>query len=243
MAGASAYPRFLDFEKFSAIAKEVGAYLMVDMAHIAGLVAAGIHQSPVPYADVVTTTTHKTLRGIRGGLILTNDPDVAKAVDKAVFPGLQGGPLMHIIAAKAVGFGEILSTDFKAYTQKVVDNSKALANALMAEGFELVSGGTDNHLMLVDLTNMNLTGKDFQHMLDEVHITVNKNSIPNETRSPFVTSGVRIGTAAVTTRGLTTDDMAAIASCIKKVAADFAGTSDEVRGAVGKLLAKYPLYE
>jgi len=243
VAGASAYPRIIDFEKFAEIAKEVGAYLMVDMAHIAGLVAAGLHPSPVPYADVVTTTTHKTLRGIRGGLILCNDPEIAKKIDKAVFPGTQGGPLMHIIAAKAVGFGEVLSSDFKAYQQAVVNNSKTLAQALMDRGFDLVSGGTDNHLMLVDLTRMNLTGKDFEHMLDEVYITVNKNSIPNEQRSPFVTSGIRIGTPAVTTRGLGIEEMKIIADCIYKVAVDFAGNADSVRATVTELLQKYPLYQ
>ncbi|MDR2909733.1 MAG: serine hydroxymethyltransferase [Oscillospiraceae bacterium] len=243
VAGASAYPRIIDFERFSAIAKEVGALFFVDMAHIAGLVATGHHPSPIPYADIVTTTTHKTLRGIRGGLILCNDPEIAKAVNKAVFPGTQGGPLMHAIAAKAVGFGEVLSTDFKAYIQGVVDNSRALAEGLIAEGFELVSGGTDNHLMLVDLTNMNITGKEFENRLDEVYITVNKNTIPNEQRSPFVTSGVRVGTAAVTTRGLTTADMKTVAGCFKKVAVDFENSADEIRATVDALLKKYPLYE
>ncbi len=243
VAGASAYPRIIDFAKFGEIAKEVGAYLMVDMAHIAGLVAAGLHPSPIPHADVVTTTTHKTLRGIRGGLILCNDPDIAKQIDKAVFPGTQGGPLMHIIAAKAVGFGEVLGSDFKAYQQAVVDNCQALAQALMDKGFDLVSGGTDNHLMLVDLTRMDITGKDFEHQLDEVYITLNKNSIPNEQRSPFVTSGVRIGTAAVTTRGLSTDDMKIVADCIHKVAVDFAGNADKVRAMVTQLCNQYPLYE
>ena len=243
VAGASAYPRIIDFAKFAEIAKEVGAYLMVDMAHIAGLVAAGLHPSPIPHADIVTTTTHKTLRGIRGGLILCNDPEIAKKIDKAVFPGTQGGPLMHIIAAKAVGFGEVLSGDFKAYQQAVVDNCKALAQALMDKGFDLVSGGTDNHLMLVDLTRLDITGKDFEHQLDEVYITLNKNSIPNEKRSPFVTSGVRIGTAAVTTRGLGTEDMKIIADCIHKVAVDFAGNADAVRATVTQLLEQYPLYQ
>ena len=243
VAGASAYPRVIDFEKFAAIAKEVGAYLMVDMAHIAGLVAAGLHPSPVPHADVVTSTTHKTLRGIRGGLILCNDPELAKKFDKAVFPGTQGGPLMHIIAAKAVGFGEVLKSDFAQYQKRVLENSKALAGALMNEGFDLVSAGTDNHLMLVDLTKMNITGKEFEHRLDEVRITVNKNTVPNETRGPFVTSGIRIGTPAVTTRGLNTDDMKVIASCVKKTATSFESSSGEVLKAVAELCAKYPLYE
>jgi len=243
VAGASAYPRIIDFEKFSAIAKEVGAYFMVDMAHIAGLVAAGLHPSPLPYADVVTSTTHKTLRGIRGGLILCNDEELGKKFDKSIFPGIQGGPLMHIIAAKAVGFGEALRDDFKQYQQQVVDNSKALAKALMEEGFDLVSGGTDNHLMLVDLNNMDLTGKDFEKRLDEVRITVNKNTVPNEKRSPFVTSGIRLGTPAVTTRGLVASDMKIIASCVKKTAADFENTSREVIKTVSELCAKYPLYE
>lgn len=243
IAGASAYPRAIDFEKFSKIAKECGAYLMVDMAHIAGLVAAGEHMSPMPYADVVTTTTHKTLRGIRGGMILTNNAEIAKLIDKAVFPGTQGGPLMHIIAAKAVGFGEALTDEFKDYQRRVVKNSKALAAALMNKGFKLVSGGTDNHLMLVDLTNLKVTGKELEHRLDEVYITVNKNSIPNEKRSPFVTSGVRIGTPAVTTRGLNESDMEIIADCIWKAATDFENEAENIRGTVTSLLKKYPLYE
>ena len=207
VAGASAYPRFIDFERFSQIAKECGAYLMVDMAHIAGLVAAGLHQSPVPYADVTTTTTHKTLRGPRGGLILTNDEELAKKINKAIFPGLQGGPLMHIIASKAVCFGEALKPEFKAYQQQVVRNARALADGLIEHGFHLVSGSTDNHLMLVDLQNMNITGKELEHRLDEVYITVNKNAVPNDPQSPFVTSGVPIGTPAVTSRGLKGEDM------------------------------------
>lgn len=243
VAGASAYPRIIDFQAFGEIAREVGAYLMVDMAHIAGLVAAGVHPSPIPHADVVTTTTHKTLRGIRGGLILCNDPEIAKKIDKAVFPGTQGGPLMHTIAAKAVGFGEVLRSDFKAYQQQVVANCKALAQALIEKGFTLVSGGTDNHLILVDLTNMGVTGKEFEKRLDEVYITVNKNSIPNETLSPFVTSGIRIGTPAVTTRGLNCEDMVIIADCIHKAATDFEGTADEVRDTVNKLCQRYPLYQ
>ena len=243
VAGASAYARVIDFEKFAAIAKEVGAYLLVDMAHIAGLVAAGLHPSPVPHADVVTTTTHKTLRGTRGGLILCNDLELGKKLDRAVFPGVQGGPLMHIIAAKAVSFGEVLTDEFKQYQKRVVENSRALAAALVAEGFDLVSGGTDNHLMLVDLTKTGVTGKDFEHQLDEVRITVNKNTVPNEQRSPFVTSGIRIGTPAVTVRGLGVSDMKTIASCIKKVADNFEKNAPEVRQVVSELCAKYPLYE
>ncbi len=243
IAGASAYPREIDFKTFAQISKECGAYLMVDMAHIAGLVAAGEHMSPMPYADVVTTTTHKTLRGIRGGAILTNDPEIAKLVDKAVFPGTQGGPLMHIIAAKAVGFGEALKPEFAEYQRQVVKNSKALAASLAAKGFRLVSGGTDNHLMLVDLTNLDVTGKELERRLDEVYITVNKNSIPDEKRSPFVTSGVRIGTPAVTTRGLREADMEVVADCIHKTATDFEGTAELVRETVSGLLKKYPLYE
>ena len=243
VAGASAYPREIDFEKFSEIAKECGAYLFVDMAHIAGLVAAGIHMSPLPYADVVTTTTHKTLRGIRGGLILTNNEEIAAKINKAVFPGLQGGPLMHIIAAKAAGFGEALQDSFADYQKRIVANAKALAAALTGKGFDLVSGGTDSHLMLVDLTKMDVTGKDFEKRLDEVYITVNKNSIPNETRSPFVTSGIRVGTPAVTTRGLVPADMEIIADCMYKAATDFESQADHIRGAVSGLCAKYPLYE
>jgi glycine hydroxymethyltransferase len=243
IAGASAYTREIDFKRFGEIAKECGAYLFVDMAHIAGLVAAGLHMSPMPYADVVTTTTHKTLRGIRGGAIFTNDEDIAKRIDKAVFPGIQGGPLMHIIAAKAVGFGEALKPEFKAYQENVVKNSKALAAALMNKGFKLVSGGTDNHLMLVDLTNLDVTGKELEHRLDEVYITVNKNTIPNEKRSPFVTSGVRIGTPAVTTRGLGEADMETVAECIWLCATDFENSADTIRQKVSDLLKKYPLYE
>jgi len=243
VAGASAYPREIDFEKFGEIARECGAYLMVDMAHIAGLVAAGIHMSPVPYADVVTSTTHKTLRGIRGGLILTNSGELAKKLDKSVFPGTQGGPLMHIIAAKAVGLGEALQPGFKDYQRSVVANARALADALMEQGFDLVSGGTDNHLMLVDLTKLDISGKDFEKRLDDVYITVNKNSIPNEQRSPFVTSGIRVGTAAVTTRGLVPDDMRVIAGCMYKAATNFEAEAENIRSAVTNLCAKYPLYE
>lgn len=242
VAGASAYPRAIDFERMAEIAHSVGAYLMVDMAHIAGLVAAGLHQSPVPYADVVTTTTHKTLRGPRGGMILCKEALAAK-INKAIFPGTQGGPLMHIIAAKAVCFGEALKDDFKAYQQTVIDNAQALAQALTAKGFKLISGGTDNHLMLVDLRSVEVTGKELEKRLDEVYITVNKNAIPNDPQSPFVTSGIRIGTPAITSRGLRPEDMAIIADCIYKTATDFENTAESVREAVTKLLEKYPLYE
>lgn len=242
LAGASAYSRSIDFEKFSEIAKEVGAYLMVDMAHIAGLVAAGEHPNPVPYADVVTTTTHKTLRGPRGGLILCKE-EYAKAINKAVFPGIQGGPLMHTIAAKAVCFKEALSEEFKTYQKQVVKNAKALADGLMEEGFKLVSNGTDNHLMLVDLTDMDVTGKDAEKMLDEVGITANKNAIPFDTKSPFITSGLRIGTPATTTRGMKEEDMREIASLIKLAICDFEGSAEEVKRRVAALCKKYPLYE
>ncbi len=241
VAGASAYPRTIDFERISKIAKKVGAYFMVDMAHIAGLVAAGLHPNPVPYADVVTTTTHKTLRGPRGGLILCRE-ELAKAIDKAIFPGIQGGPLMHIIAAKAVCFGEALKPEFKEYQKKIVENSKAFAEALIAEGFRLVSGGTDNHLCLVDLRSMNITGKELEHRLDEIHITVNKNAIPNDPQSPFITSGIRVGTPAVTTRGFGPEDMKVVAHLIKLAATDFENTADYCRAEVAKLCAKYPLY-
>lgn len=242
VAGASAYPREIRFDIFADIAKEVGAYLFVDMAHIAGLVAAGLHQNPVPYADVVTTTTHKTLRGPRGGVIMCKE-EYAKAINKAIFPGTQGGPLMHIIAAKAVCFGEALKPEFKEYQKQVVNNAKALAEALIAEGFNLVSGGTDNHLMLVDLQNMNITGKELQNRLDEVYITVNKNAVPNDPASPFVTSGIRIGTPAVTTRGLKEEDMKTIAKLIKMTVTDFETKADEIRAEVTKICEKYPLYE
>ncbi|MBQ3226432.1 MAG: serine hydroxymethyltransferase [Clostridia bacterium] len=241
LAGASAYSRTIDFEKFAEIAKEVGAYLMVDMAHIAGLVAAGLHPNPVPYADFVTTTTHKTLRGPRGGLILCKE-QYAQMINKAVFPGIQGGPLMHVIAAKAVCFKEALSDEFKEYQKQVAKNAKALSEALVAEGFKIVSGGTDNHLMLVDLTNMDITGKDAEKMLDEVRITVNKNTIPLEKRSPFVTSGIRIGTPASTTRGMKEDDMVEIAKLIKLTLSDFENNKDMVAKRVADLCAKYPLY-
>ena len=242
LAGASAYPRVIDFAKFAEIAKEVGAYFMVDMAHIAGLVAAGLHPNPVPYADFVTTTTHKTLRGPRGGLILCKE-EHAKMIDKAIFPGIQGGPLMHVIAAKAVCLGEALQDDFKAYQKQVVSNAKALSEGLMSEGLNLVSGGTNNHLMLVDLTNIGVTGKDAEHMLDEVHITVNKNTIPFETQSPFITSGIRIGTPASTTRGMKEADMAEIAKLIYMTLTDFDAKKGEVADRVANLCSKYPLYK
>ena len=242
VAGASAYPRVIDFKRLADIAHSVGAYFMVDMAHIAGLVAAGEHPSPVPYADVVTTTTHKTLRGPRGGMILTNDEELAKKFNKAIFPGIQGGPLMHVIAAKAVSFGEALTPEFKDYQHRVVENAKALAEALLAEGFNLVSGGTDNHLMLVDLRPMNITGKEFEARLDAVHITVNKNAIPNDPEKPFVTSGVRVGTPAVTTRGLGVEDMKTIARLFKLTATDFENSADAIRAEVDAICKKYPLY-
>ncbi len=242
VCGASAYPRAIDFKKFREIADEVGAYLMVDMAHIAGLVAAGVHQSPVPYADFVTTTTHKTLRGPRGGLVLCKE-EYAKAIDKAVFPGTQGGPLMHIIAAKAVCFGEALKPEFKAYGEQIVKNCAALAQGLIKRGHTLISGGTDNHVMLLDLRNEGITGKELEARLDECYITLNKNTIPQEPLSPFVTSGVRIGTAAATTRGFKEDDMDVIAECISLVIKDFEGNADKVRAMVTDLCAKYPLYE
>lgn len=243
VAGASAYPRIIDFPKLREIADSVGAYLMVDMAHIAGLVAAGVHPTPVSYAHITTTTTHKTLRGPRGGLILTNDEELAKKINKAVFPGIQGGPLMHVIASKAVCFGEALKPEFKEYGKKVVENAQALAKGLVDRGFDLVSGGTDNHLMLVDLRPFDITGKELEHRLDEVYITVNKNAIPNDPQSPFITSGVRIGTPAVTSRGLGVDDMEKIAEYIYLTAKDFEGKADEIRAGVNEICAKYPLYE
>ena len=242
VAGASAYPRVIDFERMANVAHSVGAYFMVDMAHIAGLVAAGEHPSPMPYADVVTTTTHKTLRGPRGGMILTNDEELAKKFNKAIFPGTQGGPLMHTIAAKAVCFGEALKPEFKTYQHNIVENARVLADALLAEGFDLVSGGTDNHLMLVDLRPMKITGKEFEARLDAVHITVNKNAIPNDPEKPFVTSGVRVGTPAVTSRGLGTDDMKTIAKLFKLTATDFENSADSVRATVADICKKYPLY-
>ena len=243
LAGASAYPRTIDFERFSQIAKKVGAYLMVDMAHIAGLVAAGLHPNPVPYADVVTTTTHKTLRGPRGGLILSRDAEFGKQFNKAVFPGIQGGPLMHIIASKAVCFKEALSEDFKAYQQQIAKNAKAFAEGLSGEGLKLVSGGTDNHLILIDLTETGVTGKEAEHMLDEVGITVNKNAIPFDKQSPFITSGIRVGTPATTSRGFVEEDMREIAQLIKMTITDFENTKDEVKERVAALCKKHPLYE
>ena len=242
VAGASAYPRFIDFERMANIAHEVGAYLMVDMAHIAGLVAAGVHPSPMPYADIVTTTTHKTLRGPRGGMILTNSEELAKKINKAVFPGTQGGPLMHIIAAKAVCFGEALKPEFAEYGKKVVKNAAVLAETLVSEGFNLVSGGTDNHLMLVDLRPFNITGKELEKRLDTVHITVNKNAIPDDPQSPFITSGVRIGTPAATTRGLSEDEMRIIGKLIKLTATEYEDKADYIRAEVAKICEKYPLY-
>ena len=242
IAGASAYPRVIDFEKFAEIAHEVGAYLFVDMAHIAGLVAAGLHQSPVPYADVVTTTTHKTLRGPRGGVILTNDEELAKKFNKAIFPGTQGGPLEHVIAAKAVCFGEALRPEFKAYQQRVVTNARVLANALQKQGFDLVGGGTDNHLMLIDLRKTGVTGKELQRRLDEVYITANKNAIPNDPESPFVTSGMRIGTPAVTTRGFGAPEMLRIAEFIWQAATDFDNKANDIRRNVRDICANFPIY-
>ncbi len=242
VAGASAYPRAIDFEKFAEIAHTNGALFMVDMAHISGLVAGGAHMSPLPYADIVTTTTHKTLRGPRGGIIMGKE-EFAKKINAAVFPGTQGGPLMHIIAAKAICFREAMSPEFKEYAQQIVKNAKALAAALHEKGFDLVSGGTDNHLMLADLRPLHITGKELQHRLDENHITVNKNAIPNDPEKPFVTSGVRIGTPAVTTRGMKEGDMQVIAQCIYDTAADFEGTREKVKATVRELVSKYPLYE
>lgn len=244
IAGASAYARTIDFKRFREIADKAGAYLMVDMAHIAGLVAAGLHPSPIPYADVVTTTTHKTLRGPRGGMILANKEAAEKFnFNKAIFPGTQGGPLEHVIAAKAVAFGEALKPEFKAYQEQVVKNSKALAKALEKQGFKLLTGGTDNHLMLLDLTNLDVSGKELQKRCDEVYITLNKNTIPNDPRSPFVTSGVRIGTPAVTSRGMKEEDMEKIAELIWLTATDFDNKADEIRAEVEKLCGKYPIYE
>ena len=242
VAGASAYPRIIDFKRLSEIAKSVGAYLMVDMAHIAGLVAAGLHPSPVPYADVVTTTTHKTLRGPRGGLILTNNEEIAKAINKSIFPGIQGGPLMHVIAGKAVCFGEALKPEFKEYQGQIIKNAQTLASTLLDEGFDLVSGGTDNHLMLVDLRKVGITGKALEKQLDEVYITVNKNAIPNDPEKPFVTSGVRIGTPAVTSRGFKEEDMKVIGKLIKLTATEFDTKADYIREQVTELVKKHPLY-
>lgn len=243
IAGASAYPRTIDFAKFREVADAVGAYLMVDMAHIAGLVAAGVHPSPIPYADVVTTTTHKTLRGPRGGMILCNDDEIYKKINSAIFPGTQGGPLMHIIAAKAVCLGEALKPEFKAYQQQVVKNAAALAEGLKTEGFRLVSGGTDNHLMLVDVRNFKITGKEFEHRLDEVCITVNKNAIPNDPEKPFVTSGIRVGTPASTSRGFKEPEMAKISKWMGQAARDFDGSAATIRAEVNALCEQFPIYK
>ncbi|MCB6927432.1 serine hydroxymethyltransferase [Enterocloster bolteae] len=244
IAGASAYCRTIDFKRFREVADKVGAYLMVDMAHIAGLVGAGVHPSPIPYADVVTTTTHKTLRGPRGGMILANQAAADKFnFNKAIFPGIQGGPLEHVIAAKAVCFGEALRPEFKAYQEQVVKNAAALAAALKRQGFNILTGGTDNHLMLVDLRGMDVSGKELQNRCDQVYITLNKNTVPNDPRSPFVTSGVRIGTPAVTSRGLKEEDMEKIAECIWLAATDFEAKADYIRGEVDKICGKYPLYQ
>ncbi|MGM9578973.1 MAG: serine hydroxymethyltransferase [Evtepia sp.] len=242
IAGASAYPRIIDFKAFSEIAHEVGAYLFVDMAHIAGLVAAGLHPSPVPYADVVTTTTHKTLRGPRGGVILCKE-ELAKKIDKAIFPGSQGGPLMHIITAKAVAFGEALKPEFKTYQEQILKNAQVLAKSLMDSGFDLVSGGTDNHLMLVDLRKANITGKEMEKRLDQVNITVNKNTIPDDPQSPFVTSGIRVGVPAATSRGLREDDMKLIGQLMWKTATEFETAQDEIIAGVKSITDKYPMYE
>ena len=242
VAGASAYPRTIDFERIGKIAKAVGAYFMVDMAHIAGLVAAGLHPSPVPYADIVTTTTHKTLRGPRGGLILCKE-ELAAAINKAIFPGNQGGPLMHIIAAKAICFGEALDPSFKVYQENIIKNASALANGLMSRGINLVSGGTDNHLMLVDLRSLGITGKELEKRLDEVYITANKNAIPNDPEKPFVTSGIRLGTAAVTSRGLNEEDMDKIAEFIYLCATDFENSAEKIKQGVEEICKKYPIYE
>ena len=243
VAGASAYSRIIDFKRFREIADEVGAMLMVDMAHIAGLVAAGLHPNPVEYAHVVTTTTHKTLRGPRGGMILSNDEEIAKKIDKAIFPGIQGGPLCHVVAAKAVSFGEALRPEFKEYAQQVVANAQALANGLLKRGFNIVSGGTDNHLMLVDLRSKNITGKKAEKYLDEVGVTCNKNAIPFDPEKPFVTSGIRLGTPAVTTRGMVEEDMETIAEIINLVVEDHKGNEEKARAMVAELAAKYPLYQ
>ena len=242
VAGASAYPRVIDFEKISAIAKEVGAYFMVDMAHIAGLAAAGLHPNPVPYADIVTTTTHKTLRGPRGGMILCRE-ELAKQIDKAIFPGTQGGPLMHIIAAKAVCFGEALKPEFKAYQEQIVKNAKAFEKSLIAEGFDLVSGGTDNHLILLDLRNMGITGKEFEARLQEVHITANKNAIPFDPQSPFITSGLRVGTPAATSRGLKETDFERVGHLMALAAKDFENSKEEILVGVAEICKEYPLYK
>ena len=243
VAGASAYPRAIKFDVLADIAHEAGALLMVDMAHIAGLVAGGAHMSPIPYADVVTTPTHKTLRGPRGGMILTNNEEIAKKVNKAIFPGTQGGPLEHIIASKAVCFGEALKPEFKTYARNIVTNAKALADGLQSRGVKLVSGGTDNHMMLIDLSDLECTGKELEHNLDEVHITANKNSVPGEKRSPFITSGLRVGTPAVTTRGFGVAEMDIIAGCIADCIFDFEGKKADVAARVEELVRRFPLYE
>ena len=244
VAGASAYCRTIDFKRFREIADRCGAYLMVDMAHIAGLVAAGLHPSPIPYADVVTTTTHKTLRGPRGGMILANEEANKKfKFNKAIFPGSQGGPLEHVIAAKAICFGEALKPEFKTYQEQVLKNAKALAEALKKQGFKILTGGTDNHLMLVDLRGMDVSGKELQNRCDEVYITLNKNTVPNDPRSPFVTSGVRIGTPAITSRGLVESDMDEIARCVWLAATDFENKADEIRASVTEICGRYPIYQ
>ena len=242
VAGASAYPRTIDFKKIKEIADSVNALFMVDMAHIAGLVASGMHPSPIPYADVVTSTTHKTLRGPRGGLILTNNEEIATKVNKAIFPGIQGGPLMHIVAAKAICFGEALSPEFKEYGKRIISNCKALENSLCAQGIDMVSGGSDNHLLLLDLRSLNITGKELEHRLDNVYITTNKNSIPNDPQKPFVTSGIRVGTAAVSTRGFGAHEMVKIAEFIKLAATDYENNIDYIRNGVTEICNKYPLY-
>ena len=243
VAGASAYPRAIRFDLLADIANEAGALLMVDMAHIAGLVAGGAHMSPIPYADVVTTTTHKTLRGPRGGMILTNNEEIAKRINKAVFPGTQGGPLEHIIASKAVCFGEALKPEFQTYARNIVANAKALADGLLRRGVKLVSGGTDNHMMLIDLSDLECTGKELEHNLDEVHITANKNSVPGEKRSPFITSGLRVGTPAVTTRGFGVEEMDVVAGCIADCIFDFENKKADVAARVEELVRRFPLYE
>lgn len=242
VAGASAYPRTIDFKRIKEIADSVNALFMVDMAHIAGLVASGMHPSPIPYADVVTSTTHKTLRGPRGGLILTNNEEIATKVNKAIFPGIQGGPLMHIVAAKAICFGEALRPEFKEYGKRIISNCKALENSLCAQGVDMVSGGSDNHLLLLDLRSLNITGKELEHRLDNVYITTNKNSIPNDPEKPFVTSGIRVGTAAVSTRGFGAHEMVKIAEFIKLAATDYENNIDYIRNGVTEICNKYPLY-
>ena len=242
VAGASAYSRTIDFKRIREIADSVNALFMVDMAHIAGLVASGMHPSPLPYADVVTSTTHKTLRGPRGGLILTNNEEIAAKVNKAIFPGIQGGPLMHVIAAKAICFGEALKPEFKEYGKRIISNCKALENSLCAQGIDMVSGGSDNHLLLLDLRSLDITGKELEHRLDNVYITTNKNSIPNDPQKPFVTSGIRVGTAAVSTRGFGAHEMVKIAEYIKLAATDYESNIEYIRNGVSEICSKYPLY-